>query len=98
MSTLFTFLGGFFKEGAPESSQRLITIFGTALILGVWARLCLLKAEMLPFSESVLVVLTLILGSKLGAKYIEGKSNGKANGNGNGSSAPAGNGGVRPPA
>lgn len=94
MRPFFTFVAGFFREGAKESSTRLLMLSTCWTILGVWVyanfmaiKLAIELAQqgkdvqiaVVPISETSLMLFFAASGLKMGQKWLESK-----NGNGNG--------------
>ena len=53
-----------------NSSSRLLTLIGTAAILVVWATVCIRTNTLTPLPESVIALLTILIGNKLGTGFI----------------------------
>ena len=60
------------SSGNP-SSMRVAFLFVCGLMFGVWAWLCYIKCEWIPFGVPNLSVLILLSADKLGQKQLENK-------------------------
>ena len=62
---------GFLQDATGNnSSSRLLTFIGTVAVLAVWAAVCIRTNTLTPLPESVIALLTILVGNKLGTGYI----------------------------
>ena len=62
---------GFLQDAdGNNSSSRLLVLLGTAAILVVWAAVSIRTNTMATLPESVVALLTILVGNKLGTGYI----------------------------
>jgi hypothetical protein len=56
-----------------SSSMRLVWAAANIVILGVWAYLCVIRKEFVPWQPGETILMGLLFGGKVGQKYIEKK-------------------------
>lgn len=71
MKTLLQF---FQESNGRMSSTRLISVFGTFLIIGVWVYISVTKGALQSFDQSVVEVLGIVIAGKVIQKNIENKT------------------------
>ena len=74
MKALFSWLAAALGDGENPSTMRIVMTYGTTLILTIWAALCLHARSLLPFDQSVIEVLGLLLLGKVAQAHIESKT------------------------
>lgn len=62
---------GFLQDAAGHnSSSRLLVFLGTLAVLVVWATVCIRTNTMAALPESVIALVTILVGNKLGTGFI----------------------------